>query len=222
VVEESFDSGSGEPDGAPRFNLAPTQPFPVMRQNPKEPVREMPLMRWGLVPSWSKDSSGAAPMINARSESASTKPAFRGAPKSRRCLILVDGFHEWMRGEKIKRPYCFEVNDGELFSFARLWDRWKDSGGNWIKTCSILTTIPSAVTSAIHDRMPVILDPESYELWLDPGMTNVAEASQLLKLFDARFMRLYPVSTRVNHVANDDAECSKPAELAETQSRLFL
>ena len=122
----------------------------------------------------------------------------------------------------IKQPYCFEVNEGELFAFAGLWDGWKDSNGNWVKTCSILTTTPNAVTSAVHDRMPVILDPDSYDLWLDPGMNNVRVVTELLKPFDAMSMRCYPVSTRVNNTANDDAECSRPVELAETQNRLFV
>jgi len=103
-----------------------------------------------------------------------------------------------------------------------LWDGWKDSNGKWVKTCSILTTTPNAVTSPVHDRMPVILDPGSYDLWLDPGMQNVAAISELLKPYDARVMRCYPVSRRLNHVTNDDAECSRPVELVEPQDRLFL
>ena len=169
IIEEHFDSVSGDEDWSPRYNIAPTQPIPVIRQNPKEPVRELSLIRWGPHPLWAKDSSVAAQMINARSETAATKPAFRDALKSRRCLIPADGFYEWARTGKAKQPYCFEVNDGELFAFAGLWDRWKDPSGNWIKACSILTTTPNAVTSAVHDRMPVILDPDSYDLWLDPG-----------------------------------------------------
>ena len=118
-------------------------------------------------------------MINARSETAHEKPAFRDALRSRRCIIPADGFYEWVRTAKAKQPYCFEVNDGELFAFAGLRDGWKDPNGNWLKTCSILTTTPNAVTSAIHDRMPVILDPDTYELWLHPGMTGVSAASEL-------------------------------------------
>src|ERR1700687_4770313 len=102
-----------------------------------------------------------------------------------------------------------------------LWARWKDPGGNWIKTCSILTTTANAVTTTVHDRMPVILDPDGYELWLDPGMTNVAAASEMLKPYDARLMRGFPVSTRVNSVVNDDEGCSAPVEVAEVQNRLF-
>jgi len=221
LVEEYFDCGSDEPDWSPRYNIAPTQPVPVIRENPKEPARELSLMRWGLIPSWAQDSSVAAQMINARSETAATKPALRGALKFRRCLIPADGFYEWLRTGKSKQPYCFEVNDGQLFAFAGLWDRWKDPSGNWMKTCSILTTTPNAVTAAVHDRMPVILDPDSYDLWLDPGMQNVAAASELLKPYDARIMRCYPVSTRINSVANDGEGCSEPVELAQTPNRLF-
>ena len=222
LVEEYFDCGSDEPDWVPRFNIAPTQPVPVIRQNLKEPVRELSLMRWGLIPTWVKNPSVAARMINARSETAATNPAFRDALKSRRCLIPTDGFYEWQRVGKTKQPYCFEVNNGELFAFAGLWDRWKDPNGNWIKTCSILTTTPNAVTSAVHDRMPAILDPDCYDLWLDPGMTDVRVASELLKPYHAKSMRSYPVSTRINYVANDDEERSRPVETAEAQNRLFV
>jgi len=221
IIEEHFDAVSGEEEWTPRYNVAPTQPVPVIRQNPKEPIRELSLMRWGLVPSWAKNPSASAQMINARAETAGTKPAFRDALKSRRCLIPADGFYEWKRDGKTKQPFCFEVNQGQLFAFAGLWDRWKDPTGKWLETCSILTASPNAVTSPVHDRMPVILDPDAYDLWLDPGMTNSAAASDLLKPCDARLMRCYPISTRINHVANDDAECSAPVELAQIQDRLF-
>ena len=222
VVEEYFDTAvSDEPDWSPRFNVAPTQPVPVIRQHPTEPIRKLSSMRWGLIPSWAKDASGAARMINARSETAATLPSFRDAMKSRRCLIPADGFYEWARTGKTKQPYCFEINNGELFAFAGLWDRWKDPSGNWIKTCSILTTTPNALTTAVHDRMPVILDPDGYELWLDPGMQHVGAVSELLEPFDATQMRCFPVSNRVNSVINDDAECSVPVELAQIQERLF-
>jgi putative SOS response-associated peptidase YedK len=222
IVEEYFDTAASDAeDWTPRYNVAPTQPVPVIRQHPKEPVRKLSLMRWGIIPAWSKDSSGAAKMINARSETAATKPAFRDALKSRRCLIPADGFYEWSRAGKTKQPYCFEVNEGQLFAFAGLCDRWKEPSGHWIKSCSILTTTPNAVTAAVHDRMPVILDPDGYNLWLDLGMANVSAASELLKPYDARLMRCCPVSSRVNSVANDDAECSRPVEVAPIQNRFF-
>ena len=119
IIEEHFDVVSGDEDWNPRYNIAPTQPVPVIRQNPKEPVRALSLMRWGLIPAWSKNSSAAASMINARAETAATKPAFRDSMKSRRCLIPADGFYEWARAGKTKQPYCFKVNEGELFAFAQ-------------------------------------------------------------------------------------------------------
>src|SRR6202046_1490132 len=121
IIEEQFEAQPWDGDWSPRFNIAPTQPVPVIRQHPKEPIRELSLMRWGLIPSWSKDSAGAARMINARAETAGTKPAFSDAMKSRRCLIPADGFYEWARTGKTKQPYCFEINEGELFAFAGLW-----------------------------------------------------------------------------------------------------
>ena len=219
-VEEYFASVLEE-EWSPRYNIAPTQPVPVVRQKPKEPIRKLSLIRWGLIPSWAKDSSVAGQMINARSETAGMKAAFRDALKSRRCLVPADGFYEWQRMGKSKQPYCFEVNEGELFAFAGIWDRWKDPAGNVVETCSILTTTPNAVTSPVHDRMPVILDPDSYDPWLDPGMRNVVAVSELLKPYDARLMRCYPISTRINNVTSDDEECSARVELAQVQDRLF-
>lgn len=220
-MEEYFDA-SGDEDWIPRYNIAPTQPVPVIRQHPKEPRRVISTMRWGLVPSWAKDMSGSASMINARSETAASKPAFRDPMKFRRCLVPADGFYEWKRTGQSKQPFCFEVNEGELFAFAGLWDGWKDPDGKWIKSCSILTTTPNAVTSQVHDRMPVILRKDDYELWLDPGMTNVEAIADLLKPFDARLMRAYPVSSRINQVRNDDEDCSKPVALAQLpEGQLF-
>jgi putative SOS response-associated peptidase YedK len=179
-------------------------------------------MGWGLVPYWAKDSSLAMATINAKSESAATKPAFRDPLKRRRCLLPADGFYEWKRTMASKQPYCFEVHEGELFAFAGLWDGWKNSNGQWVKTCSILTTVPKILTATVHDRMPVILEPGSYDLWLDPAIEDAAGLSEFLKPYDARRMRCYPVGTRVNYVGNDDEECSRPVEVVEAQSNLFL
>lgn len=222
IIAEHFDAISDDDDWTPRYNIAPTQPVAVVRQHPAEPTRHLSQMRWGLIPSWSKDASGAAKMINARSETASTLPAFQDAFRSRRCLIPADGFYEWQRRGKNKQPYCFEVSEGALFAFAGLWDRWKSPSGQWMRSCTILTTAPNAVTLAVHDRMPVILRPADYDLWLDPGMTDTAAVADLLKPFDATAMRCYAVSDRVNSVIHDDAECAQPAALeSPPQGRLF-
>jgi putative SOS response-associated peptidase YedK len=221
IIEEHFDCSKWDDDWSPRYNIAPTQPVPVIRQNPKEPIRELALMRWGLIPSWAKDASGAAGMINARSETAGIKPAFRDALRLRRCLVPTDGFYEWQRRGSAKQPFCFEVGNGGLFAFAGLWERWRDPSGQWVKSCSILTTTPNAVTSTVHDRMPVIVRPDDYDLWLDPGMQNVAAISELLKPYDARLMRCFPVSSRVNHVGNDDEECTRRVQPVQAQNSLF-
>lgn len=222
VIAERFDAISDGDDWTPRYNVAPTQPIPVVRQHASEPTRHLSQMRWGLIPSWSKDDSHGAKMINARSETAAAMPAFKDALRFRRCLIPADGFYEWQRRGTNKQPYCFEVNDGELFAFAGLWERWKAANGQWIRSCTILTTTPNAVTAAVHDRMPVILRADDYDMWLDPGMTDPAIVTDLLKPFDANAMHCYPVSNRVNSVSNDDSECSKPATVTgPSQGQLF-
>jgi putative SOS response-associated peptidase YedK len=131
--------------------------------------------------------------------------------------------YEWQRTGKAKQPYCFEVNEGEPFAFAGIWERWKDQDGNSVETCSILTTGPNAVTAAVHDRMPVVLDPDNYDMWLDPGMKDAETAAEMLKPCDARLMSCYPISTRINNVANDDEGCAARVELEAThlQARLF-
>jgi putative SOS response-associated peptidase YedK len=223
IIEEHFDAVSGEEDWVPRYNIAPTQPIPIIRQHAKEPRRELSLVRWGLIPWWAKDTSAAARMINARSETAATQPAFCDALRTRRCLVPADGFYEWQKTGKVRQPYCFEVKGGRLFAFAGLWDRWKDAEGKTVESCSILTTTANAVTSAVHDRMPVILDDDNFDLWLDPGMKDVATASDLLKPYDAQHMRSYAVSTRLNQVQNDDAECAARCEVEiPPQGSLFL
>jgi putative SOS response-associated peptidase YedK len=208
-------------DWNPRYNIAPTQPVPVIRQHPKEARRDLSAMRWGLIPSWAKDSSGAARMINSRSETAASLPAFSEALKLRRCLLPADGFYEWQRAAK-SQPYCFEVKNGGMFAFAGLWDRWRARDGQWIRSCSILTTSPNDVTRPIHDRMPVILGKHDYDLWLDPGMKDTKTLAELLQPYNAREMRCYPVSNRVNQVQNDDPECSAPIAIeSPPQGQLF-
>jgi putative SOS response-associated peptidase YedK len=151
IVEEYSDCDRCNEDWNPRHNIAPTNPVPLIRQHPKEPARQLLLMRWGLIPHWTKDLSISASTINAKSETAARKPAFRDPLRFRRCLIPADGFYDWKRMVTIKQPYCFEVNNGDLFAFAGLWDGWKDSRGRWVTTCTILTTMPNALTSTIHD-----------------------------------------------------------------------
>ncbi len=221
ILEEQFAALSDDADWSPRHNIAPTQFVPVVRQISGTASRKLSLLRWGLIPSWANDSSKAAAMINARSETAAIKPAFCDALRFRRCLIPADGFYEWEKIGSAKQPYCFEVNRGGLFSFAGLWETWNDSSGKALETCSILTTTANAITIRIHDRMPVILDPQCYDLWLDPRITDPIVVSEFLKPFDARLMNCFPVSSRVNRPGNDDPECSAPVEITQPQRSLF-
>lgn len=161
IIEEHFDVASGEEEWSPRYNVAPTQPVPIIRQNPKEPVRQLSLVRWGLIPSWAKDMSGAASMINARSETAATKPAFRDALKSRRCLVPADGFYEWQRTGKMKQPFCFEVRDGELFAFAGLWER---KGKAPVSRDRRFSRIDGRRLCSGQRRLPVSADPVAQTL----------------------------------------------------------
>jgi putative SOS response-associated peptidase YedK len=220
-LEEYFGAVPGDYDWEPRYNIAPTQPVPVIHQNPKQTVRELSLLRWGLIPSWSNDASAAVNMINARSETASTLPSFCESLRLRRCLVPADGFYEWKRTGKTKQPHCFEVENGSLFAFAGLWDRWTGRDGRTVETCSILTTAPNSLTATVHNRMPVILKPESYDQWLDPGVKKESAVCGLLKPYDALLMRCFPVSSRVNFVANDDESCSALFESSDPQIQLF-
>jgi putative SOS response-associated peptidase YedK len=146
-IEEHFDSVSGEEEWTPRYNIAPTQPIPVIRQNPKEPIRELSLMRWGLIPSWAKGCFWCCPDDQRKIGNSEHEASVPRCDEIPQVFDSCRWFYEWMRTGKTKQPYCFEVSEGELFAFAGLWDRWRDPSGNWIKTCSILTTTPNAVAS---------------------------------------------------------------------------
>ena len=212
----------GDVSWEPRWNIAPTQKVPIIRQYRKEPKRSFGLVRWGLIPSWAKDEKTGLKAINAMSETASDKPTFRDAMRHRRCLVAADGFYEWKKvGTKEKQPYCFAMIDDSTFAFAGLWERWRNPAGEFVETCTILTTKPNSLVSDVHDRMPVILKPDDYELWLDPGCADVAAIADCLKPFDPRSMKKYPVSTRVNRADNDDAECAREVPSVSAMPTLF-
>jgi putative SOS response-associated peptidase YedK len=144
-------------DWEPRYNIAPSQYVPVIRQRPDGPKRWGAQMRWGLIPAWAKDASIGFKMINARAETVATKPAYRDVLRKRRCLIPADGFYEWVKDGRAKTPFCFTMADNSTFAFAGIWDSWRNPQGQTIDTCSIITTTPNALLADIHDRMPVIL-----------------------------------------------------------------
>ncbi len=212
ILAQTFDA-ENEVDWSPRYNVAPGQDVPVVRQDATRPVRMLSLIRWGLIPSWSKDAKAGYKMINARAETVADMPAFRDPFRSRRCLVPADGFYEWTKQGKQKSPFCFSMADDSIFAFAGIWDRWRDPKRDpdkkWLETCSIITTSANALLSGIHDRMPVIMKPENYDLWLDPGFKKVDDLLDLLRPFPAEAMRHYRVSTRVNSVKNDDPACAE-------------
>ncbi len=194
----------------PRYNIAPTQQIGVVRE--REPAqREFAWMQWGLVPRWAKDPSGAGQMINARSETAAEKPAFRDAFRRRRCLIVADGFYEWKKAGKAKQPYYIRLKDGRPLAFAGLWERWGD-GDEKLESCTILTTSANELCAPMHDRMPVILGPADYDRWLDAALVDPAELKYMLEPHPADEMIAEPVSPRVNSVANDDMGCIEAIE----------
>jgi putative SOS response-associated peptidase YedK len=216
LLDEAFGAVEGPVpvEWEPRYNVAPGQSIVAVRQDAARPVRELVKLRWGLIPAWAKEASIGYKMINARAETAAEKPAFRQAMRKRRCLIPADGFYEWKKAGGIKFPYCFTLVDDSIFAFAGLWERWRNPAGEPIESCTILTTEPNELAREIHDRMPVILSPEDYELWLDPGFARVDELKAMLQPYPAPEMRRYRVSERVNQVKNDDPECAAGIEAA--------
>jgi putative SOS response-associated peptidase YedK len=160
LLQQFAAEASSDLELVPRYNIAPTQDIPVVRV--ADGKRELTLMRWGLIPSWTKDPKSGPLLINARSDTVAAKPAFRSAFKCRRCLIPADGYYEWMAEGKKKQPYWFRVRDGQTFAFAGLWERWHE-----IESCVILTTEANEMAAKLHDRMPVSLSPNDYERWLE-------------------------------------------------------
>lgn len=192
----------------PSFNIAPTQEVLTVTNDGSENRPE--LMRWGLVPSWAKDPKIGNRMINARSETLAEKPSFRTAFKRRRCLIPADGFYEWKREGKAKKPMLITANPGGLFAFAGLWETWKQPDDSWLLTCAIITTSANEFMKSIHDRMPVILPRESEASWLDPEEQDTAILSELLLPYDSDRMEAYEVSTLVNSPRNNFPEVIEP------------
>jgi putative SOS response-associated peptidase YedK len=201
---------SNIPPLSPRYNIAPFQPVAAVRAGPAGTGRELALLRWGLIPSWSKDPSIGNRLINARAETAREKPSFRNAFRRHRCLIPASGFYEWKRQERGKQPYFVRMRDGRPFAFAGLWDRWESPDEGVIETCAILTTAPNTVLAPIHDRMPVILPPAEYARWLDPALLNTESLAPLLVPFPPEGMLAFPVSSRVNAPTVDDEKCIGP------------
>ncbi len=205
ALRRLFSFANPPPNLRPRWNIAPTQDAPVVRPAAEGGGRELALLRWGLVPYWAEDANIGSRMINARSESAATRPAFRAAYKARRCLVPADGFYEWppapARGPR--PPVLFRLKDGGAFAFAGLWERWIPPSGGTLETFTLLTTDAGPGFVQYHPRVPVILSPDDHAAWLDPG----ADAAARLKSPPAEWFTATPVSTYVNDVHHDDERC---------------
>jgi putative SOS response-associated peptidase YedK len=199
------------PNYPARYNIAPTQPVLAVRYNAETRERSLDALRWGLVPHWAKDLSFGARLINARAETVATTPAFRDAFKARRCLIPASGFYEWRKSGASKTPYAILPKDEPLFAFAGLWENWRDkSGGEWIRTCTIITGPVNSLLAPIHERMPIILPPDAWGRWLGDEPATGEALLALLRPYPAERMAAYPISTRVNSVKNDDAGLIEP------------
>ncbi|WP_149425244.1 SOS response-associated peptidase [Oryzomicrobium terrae] len=197
------------PEVTPRYNIAPMQPSLVVRQRPTG-ERVAHFLRWGLVPSWAKDTSIAPKLINARSETLAEKPSFRSAYKRRRCIVPASGFYEWKTEGKEKQPYYVHPASTELIGFAGLWERWTLPDADPLDTFTIVTTEANTAMTDIHERMPVILAPEDYGLWLS-GETEQDLVHQLLVPCPADWIAKYPVGKDVGNVRNQGPDLLTPA-----------
>ena len=201
---------SNFPTLPPRYNIAPSQMIACVRANPESQENECVELKWGLVPSWAKDPSIGHKMINVRAETVAEKPSFRKAFQQRRCLILADGFYEWKSEGKAKQPYYIHFADHRPFAFAGLWERWARSGDAPLESCAVITTGPNALLETIHQRMPVILDPQNYADWLGSTKPDVSTLNAIFQPYPAESLEAYPVSPLVNYPRNDSELCLQP------------
>ena len=199
----------GVPDLGPRFNIAPTQPVLAIRQ-PAEGPRAADLLRWGLVPGWARDPGMGSRMINARAESAADRPAFRAALRRRRCIVPASGFYEWRAEGGGKQPYFIHRPQGELLAIAGLWERWRAQDGEDLDTCALLTTAANPDVSALHDRMPVLLQPGDFERWLDPTLSDPQLLADLLQPAAIGSLVWHPVGRRVNRAGEEGPDLVHP------------
>ncbi len=224
----------------PRYNIAPTQKVAVLRSDAagmRKHIRHLSLLRWGLVPHWSKTPDMGARLMNARCETLCTKPSFRDAYAKRRCLILTDGFYEWQKlspkeaikyninGHTPKQPFYIRMKNAEPFAFAGLWEQWGgmcDGTPLTLETCTIVTTEPNNVIIPIHNRMPVIVKHEDYDTWLNPFEQRASALQPILKAYPSDLMEAYPVSQHINRPSYDDRKCSEPIELPSISSPPML
>ena len=200
-----FDGNLLDPES--NYNVAPTQNVLTVIGGEN---RRGGFMRWGLIPHWAKTASIGSRMINARAETVAQKPAFRDAFRRRRCLVLADGFYEWQRAGSVRRPMRIVMESGEPFAFAGIWSVWRDSEGNRIPSCTIITTEANDLLRPVHNRMPVILPREMEEFWLDPDVHDTAALGDALTSYPSELMQTYQVSTLVNSARNNGPQVVEP------------
>ena len=214
-----------QPNFPARYNIAPTQPVPIIRRE-REPTggaaRHFVLVRWGFLPGFVKDPKDFPLVINARAETLSEKPSFRNALKRRCCIFIADAFYEWRRPPGGKRkgappaePFLIRRSDGEPLALAGLWETWSGPNGEEVDTACIVTTHANAAIAAIHDRMPVILEPQNFDLWLDCDSVDADEASTLMRPAADDVLEFFPIGTDVNKVANDNPKVQAPRGAVE-------
>ncbi len=224
AVAELFDLSAEDVERAAReparYNIAPSQTIAVVRHGEGAGHQQLAFMRWGLVPRWADDASVGNRMINARSETASTRPAFREAFRRRRCLVPADGFFEWRRQDRPSQPFYIHLAGQRPFAMAGLWERW-EGRGEVLESCTILTTDANELVRPLHDRMPVILPPEAFDQWLDPTVQDLGRLTSLLRPLAAERMASYAVSRVVNSPKHDDPQCVAPADTEPRQGLLF-
>lgn len=207
AVRRLFGLRAGMPNWwVPRYNVAPTQPAPVVRLRDGE--RELVQLRWGLVPYWAKDEKSAYQAINAKCETLASRPAFREAFRRRRCLVVTDGFYEWLKRQgAAKQPYRIVRRDRQPFALAGLWERWRPApGSELLETFTIVTCPANAVCAPLHDRMPVVIDAADYGDWL----AGAPGSEALLRPYPAEALEAYPVAAAVGNVRNDGPELVEP------------
>ena len=208
-LAQRFDFGCDRDDFRPRYNVAPTQQVLTVVGGD---TRRAGFMRWGLIPSWSKDGPSSRPLINARAETVAEKPSFRGSLRRRRCLVLADGFYEWQKVGSDKRPMRIAMRSGVPFAFAGLWSMWRSPEGDSISSCAIITTEANDLLRPVHHRMPVILPEETEDLWLDTDLDDSVTLLQLLEPYPDDALETYEVSGLVNSSSNDVPEVTSPVQ----------
>ena len=197
------------PDLKPRYNISPGQAVPVVRSAGEDRLRELAMLHWGLVPRWAKGPDVGNRLINARAETVFDKAAFRGAVRRRRGIVPADGFYEWTKKHDHKHPYFFCAANGRSLALAGLWERW-EGPDEVIESCAILTTTANRTVKKIHDRMPVILAPESYDLWLASDLEGLDSLRDLFNPWPDLDMKSYPVSPYVNNTEHEGPRCIEP------------